>query len=188
MDDEKSLCLFLWITSREKFFSISANSNHELLPCKTLIFDKITNQSTPFYVKFKTSSLHVLRKVLSARQLFFLKSANWKPHPKALYFSAWCTQVQNESLSSKNYFTEGFFINFHLQNPYHCKNCIWPLSIDNGQGLFTYTIVDYGVYTSFGYHSYFSSTNLKILYGYQRYQKTSPTCKVSERLVWNRGK
>ena len=74
MDDEKSLCLFVWITSREKFFSISANSNHELLPCKTLIFDKITNQSTPFYVKFKTSSLHVLRKVLSARQLFFLKA------------------------------------------------------------------------------------------------------------------
>ena len=36
--------------------------------------------------------------------------------------------------------------------------------------------------------SYFSSANLEKLFVYQRYQKTSPSCKVSDRLVWNRGK
>ena len=36
--------------------------------------------------------------------------------------------------------------------------------------------------------SYFSSANLKKLSGYQRYQQASPTCKISDRLVWNCGK
>ena len=36
--------------------------------------------------------------------------------------------------------------------------------------------------------SYFSSSNLKKVTGYQRYQQISPSCKVSDDLVWNSGK
>ena len=40
--------------------------------------------------------------------------------------------------------------------------------------VFSYTIVDYGVYTSFGYHTYLHPISKKLSV-YQRYHQTSPT-------------
>ena len=53
----------------------------------------------------------------------------------------------------------------------------------NWPKVFAYTIVDYGVYTSFGYS--FSSANLEKLSTNQIYQQISLTCKVSDKLVCN---
>ena len=53
---------------------------------------------------------------------------------------------------------------------------------------FLLTHVDYGVYTSFGYHTVLWFGQSQKFSGYQRYQQNSHTCKVSDRLVWNYGK
>ena len=47
--------------------------------------------------------------------------------------------------------------------------------------------MNYGVYNCFGYRAFLRKISKK-LSGYQRCLQTSPTCKVSDKLVWNCGK